>query len=134
MHEVKIVCDQENLGYNISVIQISTHTTSFSSPLPRSSSTYIVVTNIIPITTTIPPSSAKIQAMVAQYAPLVLHHNLHEMPQNYQKDIPLFDNLSQITAQQHITRMNDFWEVYEIDETDVQMRLFAQSLIGEVKT
>ena len=55
----------------------------------------------------------------------MLHWSYHDLPQNYQKDIPLFDNLSQITAQQQITRMNDFWEVYEIDEYDVQMRLFS---------
>ena len=29
--------------------------------------------------------------------------------------------------------MNDFWEIYEIDEFDVRMRLFSQSLTGEVK-
>ena len=63
--------------------------------------------------------------MAAKYAPLVLPQNLHDMPQNYKKYIPLFDNLSQITSQKHVTRMSDFWEVYEIYESDVQMRLFA---------
>ena len=56
------------------------------------------------------------------------------MSQNYQKDIPLFDKFSQCTAQQHVTRMTDFCTIYEIDESDVRMRLFAQSLTGEVKT
>ena len=56
------------------------------------------------------------------------------MPQKYKKDIPLFDNISQYTAPQHVTRMNNFCEIYEIDEDDVKMRLFAQRLLGEVKT
>ena len=87
-----------------STTTISTsHTTYFSSPLLSSSSTFTVVISTIPATTTVLPSLERIQAMVARYASLVLPQNLHDMPQNYQKDIPLFDNFSQITTQQHIT-------------------------------
>ena len=57
--------------------------------------------------------------MAARYAPLVLPQNLHDMPQDYQKNIPLFDGLSQLTARQHITRITDYCEIYEIDESDV---------------
>ena len=41
--------------------------------------------------------------------------------------------MSQYTAQQHVTRMTEYCQIYEIDESDVQMRFFAQSLTGEVK-
>ena len=55
------------------------------------------------------------------------------MPQDYQKNIPLFDGMSQYTTQQHVTRMKKYCEIYEIDESYVQMRFFAQILIWEVK-
>ena len=71
--------------------------------------------------------------MAARYAPIVLPQNLHDMPQDYQKNVPFFYGVSQYTTQQHVTKMIDFCEIYEIDESDVQMRLFAQSLTGEVK-
>lgn len=71
--------------------------------------------------------------MVFKYAPLVLPQNLHDMPQDYSKNIPLFDGLPQYTTQQHVTKKTDYCEVYEINESDVQMRLFSQCLIGEVK-
>jgi hypothetical protein len=29
--------------------------------------------------------------------------------------------------------MNDYYDLHEVDEADVQMRLFAQSLAGDVK-
>jgi hypothetical protein len=29
--------------------------------------------------------------------------------------------------------MNDYFDLQEVDEVDIQMRLFAQSLTGEVK-
>ena len=67
--------------------------------------------------------------MAARYAPLVLPVQIHDMPQDYQSKIPQFD----ATTQQHISKMTEFFELHEIDESDVQMRLFAQTLTGEVK-
>jgi hypothetical protein len=29
--------------------------------------------------------------------------------------------------------MNDYYDLHEVDEVDVQMRLFAQSLTGDIK-
>ena len=64
--------------------------------------------------------------MVARYAPLVLPQPLHDMPDGYQKIVPLFDGLSQYSAQQHVTKMNEFCEIYEIDEADVQCDYFPK--------
>ena len=47
--------------------------------------------------------------------------------------IPQFDGIGTLNVQQHVDRMNDFFELQEVDEADVQMRLFAQSLSGDVK-
>ena len=58
---------------------------------------------------------------------------LHAMPQDYQTRLPQFDAIGPLSAQQHVDKMNDYFDLQEVDEADVQMRLFAQSLIGEVK-
>jgi ribonuclease HI len=71
--------------------------------------------------------------MAARYAPLVLVAPLHAMPQDYQTRLPQFDATGPLNAQQHVDKMNDYLDLQEVDEVDVQMRLFAQSLTGEVK-
>jgi hypothetical protein len=71
--------------------------------------------------------------MVARYAPLILAAPLHNMPQDYQTRIPRFDGTRNMTAQQHVDKMNDFFDLQEVDEEDVKMRLFSQSLNGEVR-
>ena len=71
--------------------------------------------------------------MVARYAPLVLVSPLHAMPQDYQTRLPQFDSTSPLNAQQHVDKMNDYFDLQEVDEADVEMRLFAQSLTGDVK-
>jgi hypothetical protein len=55
------------------------------------------------------------------------------MPQDYQTRLPQFDATGPLNAQQHVDKMNDYFDLQEVDEADVQMRLFAQSLTGDVK-
>ena len=55
------------------------------------------------------------------------------MPQDYQSKIPQFDATTQYTAQQYINKIADYFELHEIDDFDVKMRLFAQTLTWEVK-
>jgi hypothetical protein len=71
--------------------------------------------------------------MEARYAPLVDAAPLHSMPQDYQTRLPQFDATETLNAQQHVDKMNDYFDLQEVDEVDVQMRLFTQSLIGDVK-
>jgi hypothetical protein len=71
--------------------------------------------------------------MAARYSPLVLVAPLHAMPQDYQTRLPQFDGIGPLNTQQHIDKMNDYFDLHEVDEADVQMRLFAQSLIGDIK-
>ena len=72
--------------------------------------------------------------MANRYAPLRLPANLGAMPQDYQSKIIPFDGSDTYTAQQHTKRMTDYFEFYEIDADDVRMRIFVQSLTGEVRT
>jgi hypothetical protein len=55
------------------------------------------------------------------------------MPQDDQTRIPQFDGIGSLNAQQHVEKMNDFFDLQKLYEADVQMRLFAQSLAGDVK-
>jgi len=71
--------------------------------------------------------------MEARYVPLVLVSPLHDMPQYYQTRLPQFDSIGPLNAQQHVDKMNDYFYLKEVDEADVKMRLFAQSLTRDVK-
>lgn len=92
---------------------------------------------IIPPITPPPPHTHPTpppRAMAARFAPLVLPQNLHDMPADYQSKIPMFDGTPQsVSAQQHIDRMSTFFDLYELDEEDVTMRLFVQTFAGEVR-
>ena len=72
--------------------------------------------------------------MANRYAPLRLPANLGAMPQDYQSKITPFDGSGTYTAQKHTKRMTDYFKFYEIDADDVRMRIFVQSLNGEVRT
>jgi hypothetical protein len=63
--------------------------------------------------------------MEARYAPLVLAAPLHAMPQDYQMRLPQFDGTRPLSTQQHVDKMNDYFDLQEVDEADVQMRLFS---------
>ena len=56
------------------------------------------------------------------------------MPQDYQSKIPSFEGTGTYTAQQHTNEMIDYFEKYEVDDDDVRMKVFVQSLIGDVRT
>jgi hypothetical protein len=55
------------------------------------------------------------------------------MPQDYQTRLPHFNGTGPLNAQQHVDKMNDYFDLHEVDEADIQMRFFAQSLTGDVK-
>jgi len=71
--------------------------------------------------------------MENKYNPLILPAQLYAMPTYYQSKIFLFDATGHCTAQQHVNKMSGFFELHEIDEADVQMRLFSQNFTGDVK-
>ena len=71
--------------------------------------------------------------MEAIYAPVVLVVPLHNMPQDYQTRIPQFDGTGALNTQHHMNKMNDFFDLQEVDEEYVKMRLFSQSLNGQVR-
>jgi hypothetical protein len=100
------------------------------SGLSSPSSSLSSVTTSPIIQSVIPPPP---HIMASQYAPLVLDAPLHDIPQDYQTRLPQFDATGHLSAQQHVDKMNDYYDLHEVDEADVQMRLFAQSLTGDIK-
>ena len=56
------------------------------------------------------------------------------MPRDYQTKITFFYGTSACTMLQHTKKMLDYFESYEIDDDSVRMKIFVQSLIGDVRT
>ena len=108
----------------------SSSTSHITSPPPTPHTPYTLATP----TPSTPPGSTLPKAMAARFSPLALPQNLHDMPADYQSKIPMFDGTPQgVSAQQHIDKMANFFDLYEIDDEDVTMRLFVQTFRGEVR-
>jgi hypothetical protein len=73
------------------------------------------------------------RAMAARFSPLALPAQLHDLPQNYNQRIRSFDAEENTSAQRHLDWFNDFVDLEEVDHEDAKLRLFAQSLSGEVR-
>ena len=71
--------------------------------------------------------------MAARYAPLVLPQNLNDMPADYQSKIPIFDATQSIITQQHVDKMNELFDLHEVEAENVTTRLSVQSFGGEVR-
>lgn len=84
------------------------------SPRPSSSTTLVTTSPIAQVVVQPPPP-----IMAARYAPLVLVAPLHDMAQDYQTRLPHFDSTGPLSAQQHVDKMNDYFGLQEVDETDV---------------
>ena len=69
----------------------------------------------------------------ARFAPLALPLVLHDLPMNYAQRISLYDGEGNVSARYHVDTFDDFIDLEEVDDEDVKMRLFAQSLSAEAK-
>jgi hypothetical protein len=82
-----------------------------------------------------PLASSPVLAKVPdRYKPLDLPPILHDLPVNYINNLPRFDGENEkITAEKHIQNLEDFLDLYEVEDDDVYIRMFALSLGGKVK-
>ena len=71
--------------------------------------------------------------MAARFAPLALPAVLHDLPQNYAQKFPFHDGDGNFTGRHHVDKFDDYVDLEEVDDDDVKMRLFAQSLSREAK-
>jgi hypothetical protein len=72
--------------------------------------------------------------IASRYAPLVLPVVLHALPTiDYMKYIPRYSGEGEITTEEHLVSFYSFENNFNTDYLDVWMRLFVQSLYGEVR-
>ena len=70
----------------------------------------------------------------SRYAPLVLPVALHAFPAtDYMKYLPRYNEEGEFTTEEHLVAFYSFANNFNIDYEDVWMRLFVQSLDGEVR-
>jgi hypothetical protein len=72
--------------------------------------------------------------IAARYAPLVLPQNLNAFPTgDYMKYFPRFNGEGDVTVEEHLASFYSFADNFNIEHSDVWMRVFVQSLDGEVR-
>ena len=68
------------------------------------------------------------------YKPLVLPPILHDFPANYFHYIPRFDGeYGYITTEKHIQGFENYLDLFEVEKSDVSIRIFALSLQSRAK-
>jgi hypothetical protein len=68
------------------------------------------------------------------YVPLVFSVGLHALPvTDYMKYLPRYNGEGNVTAEEHLVAFYSFAYNFNIDYVDVWMKLFVQSLNGEVR-
>ena len=82
----------------------------------------------LPIHTPVPRKVPK------RYKPLILPPVLNPLPTNHPEYLPRFDGENGITAQKHIQAFEDYLSIFEVEDEDVSLRLFALSLQSEART
>jgi hypothetical protein len=66
-------------------------------PIPSSSIALVTTSPVTQVFVQPPPP-----IMATRYAPLVLVAHLHDMPQDYQTELPQFDSTGPLNKQQHV--------------------------------
>ena len=72
-----------------------------------------------------PPPPPRVFAKVAaRYAPLVLPVPLHDLPENYIKNLFKFTGEGDLTTVEHIKFFDQFVDILGLEHEDVYLRLF----------
>jgi hypothetical protein len=81
-----------------------------------------------------PPRNRMDEILASRYAPLVLPQPMNALPAtDYLKYIPQFTGEGDVTAEEHLSSFYRFTEIQAIKNEDVWMRVFVQSLDGDVR-
>jgi hypothetical protein len=81
-----------------------------------------------------PPLTRMDAIVAARYAPLILPHPMNPLPTgDYLKYMPKFTEEGDITAEEHLAAFYSYADNLNIENEDVWMRVFVQSLDGEVR-
>jgi hypothetical protein len=89
---------------------------------------------IIPMASVNPPRNRMDAIVVARYAPLVLPQPMNPLlVGDYLKYMPKFTGEEDITAEEHLISFYSYEDNLNIENEDVWMRVFVQSLDGDVR-
>jgi hypothetical protein len=89
---------------------------------------------IIPMAGANPPRNRMDAIVAARYAPLVLPQPMNALPAgDYLKYMPKFTGEEDITVEEHLAAFYSYADNLNIENEDVWMRVFVQSLDGEVR-
>jgi hypothetical protein len=81
-----------------------------------------------------PPTNRMDAIVVARYAPLVLPQPVNALPlEDDLKYMPKFMGEEDITTKQHLAAFYNYADNQNIENEDVWMRVFVQSLFGEAR-
>jgi ribonuclease HI len=81
-----------------------------------------------------PPLNRMDAIVAARYAPLILPNPMNPLPAgDYLKYMPKFTGEGDITAEEHLAAFYSYADNLNIENEDVWMRVFVQSLDGEVR-
>jgi hypothetical protein len=70
--------------------------------------------------------------VATRYAPLVLPTPLHDLPENYIKNLPKFIGEGDLTAAEHINFFNQFTDILGMEHEYIYSILFVQTFEGHV--
>jgi hypothetical protein len=88
----------------------------------------------VPMAGANPPQNRMDAIVAARYAPLILPQPLNPLPAgDYLKYMPKFTGEGDITAEEHLASFYSYADNLNIENEDVWMRVFVQSLDGEVR-
>jgi hypothetical protein len=107
----------------------STHVFPLQASFPPSSPTPIVL-----MAGANPPLNRMDTIVATRYAPLILPQHVNPLPiGDYLKYMPKFTREEDITAEEHLADFYSYTDNLNIENEDVWMRFFVQSLDGEVR-
>jgi uncharacterized small protein (DUF1192 family) len=88
----------------------------------------------IPMVGVNPPPNRMDAIVVSRYAPLILPQPLNPLPaRDYLKYMPKFSGEGDVTTEEHLDAFYSYADNLNIENEDVWMRVFVQSLDGQVR-
>jgi hypothetical protein len=82
-----------------------------------------------------PPRNMMAEILAARYTPLVLPYSMNDLPATYYlKYMPQFIGEGDMTAEEYLSSFYRFSEIQGIENEDVWMRVFVQSLDGDARS
>jgi hypothetical protein len=91
-------------------------------------------TPVVPMASANPPLNRMDAIVASRYAPLILPQPMNPLPTgDYLKYMPKFTGEEDITAEEHLAAFYSYADNLNIENEDVWMRVFVQSLDGEVR-